>query len=126
VKSTRHLRHQKRGRWAETVAAWRLRLAGWRIVERDLRLGPAQIDIIAARGRILAFVEVKLRADLDGAAEALHPAQRQRIVRAAEIFLAKRPEFAPFETRFDAILIAPGRWPQHLQDAWRDSGSGPT
>jgi putative endonuclease len=126
VKSTRHIRHQKRGSWAETLAAWRLRLAGWRIVGRDLRLGAAQVDIVAARGRILAFVEVKLRAGFDEAAEALHPAQRQRIVRAAEIFLAKRPEFAAFETRFDAILVAPGRWPKHLQDAWRDSNSSLT
>lgn len=126
MKSARHLRHQKRGSWAETLAAWRLRLAGWRIVGRDLRLGAAQVDIVAARGRILAFVEVKLRADLDAAAEALHPAQRQRIVRAAEIFLAKHPEFAAFETRFDAILVAPGRWPKHLQDAWRDSISSLT
>jgi len=126
VKSTRHLRHQKRGAWAEILASWRLRLAGWRIVGRDLRLGAAQVDIVAARGRILAFVEVKLRADLEEAAESLHPAQRQRIVRAAEIFVAKRPEFAAFETRFDAILVAPGRWPKHLQDAWRDSISGST
>ncbi len=124
--SKRHARHQKRGAWAEILAAWRLRLAGWRIVCRDLRLGPAQVDIVAARRGVLAFVEVKLRADLDAAAEALHPAQRQRIVRAAEIFLAKNPAFAAFETRFDAILVAPGRWPKHLQDAWRDSNSSLT
>ncbi len=126
MKSKRHTRHQKRGVWAETLAVWRLRLAGWRIVGRDLRLGAAQVDIVAARRGVLTFVEVKLRADLDAAAEALHPAQRQRIVRAAEIFLAKNPEFAAFETRFDSILVAPGRWPKHLQDAWRDSNSGST
>jgi putative endonuclease len=124
MKSKRHVAAQKRGAWAETLAVWRLRLAGWRIVGRDLRLGPAQVDIVARRGRVLAFVEVKLRATLDDAAEALHPAQRTRIARAAEIFLANRPEFAPFSTRFDAILIAPGRWPEHRQDAWRDSGPG--
>ncbi|MFM7344150.1 MAG: YraN family protein [Tagaea sp.] len=125
MKSKRHVAAQKRGAWAETLAAWRLRLAGWRVVARDLRLGPAQVDIVAKRGRVLAFVEVKLRSDLDDAAAALHPAQRARIARAAEIFLANRPEFAAFETRFDAILIAPGRWPEHRQDAWRDSGPRP-
>jgi putative endonuclease len=125
MKSTRHVAAQKRGALAETLAVWRLRLAGWRIVARDLRLGPAQIDIVARRGRVLAFVEVKRRGRLDDAADALHPAQRARIARAAEIFLAQRPGFAAFETRFDAILIAPGRFPEHRQDAWRDSGSRP-
>lgn len=125
MKSARHVAAQKRGALAEALAVWRLRLAGWRIVARDLRLGPAQIDIVARRGRVLAFVEVKRRTRLDDAAEALHPAQRARIFRAAEIFLAMRPEFAAFETRFDAILIAPGRFPEHRQDAWRDSGAHP-
>jgi putative endonuclease len=125
VKSLRHVEAQKRGAFAETLAVWRLRLAGWRIVARDLRLGPAQVDIVASRGRVLAFVEVKRRGRLDNAAEALHPAQRARIARAAEIFLANRPEFAAFETRFDAILLAPGRWPEHRQEAWRDSGFAP-
>jgi putative endonuclease len=74
---------------------------------------------------VLAFVEVKRRGRIDDAAEALHPAQRARIARAAEIFLANRPEFAAFETRFDAILMAPGRWPEYRQDAWRDSGPRP-
>jgi putative endonuclease len=122
VKSARHVEAQKRGARAEILAGWRLRLAGWRIVARDLRLGPAQVDIVARRGRVLAFVEVKRRGRRNDAAEALHPAQRARIARAAEIFLANRPEFAAFETRFDAILIAPGRWPEHRKDAWRDSG----
>ncbi|MCM0021645.1 MAG: YraN family protein [Tagaea sp.] len=125
MKSTRHVAAQKRGAFAETLAVWRLRLAGWRIVARDLRVGPAQIDIVATRQRVLAFVEVKRRERIEDAADALHPAQRARIARAAEIFLAQRPDFAAFETRFDAILIAPGRWPEHRQDAWRDSGPRP-
>lgn len=125
MKSTRHVAAQKRGALAETLAVWRLRLAGWRIVARDLRLGPAQVDIVARRGRVLAFVEVKQRQSIVDAAESLHPAQRARIARAAEIFLANRPEFAAFETRFDAILVAPGRFPEHRQDAWRDSGPHP-
>ncbi|MFM8800795.1 MAG: YraN family protein [Tagaea sp.] len=125
MKSRRHVAAQRRGAFAETLAVWRLRLTGWRIVARDLRVGPAQVDIVARRGRVLAFIEVKRRARLDDAAEALHPAQRARIARAAEIFLANRPEFAQFETRFDAILVVPGRWPEHRQDAWRDSTGTP-
>ncbi|MBI3503814.1 MAG: YraN family protein [Proteobacteria bacterium] len=121
MKSRRHVAAQRRGRFAETLAAWRLRLAGWRIVERDLHLPAGQVDLVARRGRVLAFVEVKARATRDDAAESLHPAQRLRIARAAEIYLAKRPEFAAFDVRFDLVLVAPGRWPRHVKDAWRDS-----
>jgi putative endonuclease len=121
MRSARHVAAARRGRRAETLAAWRLRLAGWRIVARDLRVPGAQVDIVARRGRVLAFVEVKARADAGTAAESLHPAQAARIARAAEIFLAARPQFAAFEVRFDMVLVAPRRWPRHLQGAWRDS-----
>jgi len=118
--SRRHIEAQRRGRLAETIAAWRLRLAGWRIVAHDVRLPAGQIDLIAKRGRVLAFVEVKARSGFDDAAESLHPAQAMRIARAAEQFCAKRPNFAAFERRFDLVLVAPGRWPRHIQDAWHD------
>jgi putative endonuclease len=120
-RSMRHVEGQKRGRVAETLAAWRLRLAGWRIVARDVRFPNAQVDLVARRGRVLAFVEVKARARIDDAAEALHAAQARRIARAAEMFLAHRPEFAAFDVRFDLVLVARGAWPRHIQDAWRDS-----
>ncbi len=121
MNSPRHVAAERRGRRAEFLARWRLRVAGWRIVAHDVRLPAGQIDIVAKRGRILAFVEVKARATAEDAAESLHPAQRLRIARAAEQFLAARPQFAAFDARFDMVLVAPGRWPRHLQDAWRDS-----
>jgi putative endonuclease len=121
VTSARHVTAERRGRAAERLARWRLRLAGWRIVAAGLRLPAGQIDIVARRGRVLAFVEVKARATADDTAESLHPAQRMRIARAAEQFLAARPQFAAFDVRFDMVLVAPGSWPRHLQDAWRDS-----
>ncbi|MBI1244587.1 MAG: YraN family protein [Alphaproteobacteria bacterium] len=119
--SARHVAAERRGRHAEFLARWRLRLAGWRIVAAGLRLPAGQVDIVARRGRILAFVEVKARSSAEDAAESLHPAQRLRIARAAEQFVAMRPQFAAFEVRFDMVLVAPGSWPRHLQDAWRDS-----
>jgi putative endonuclease len=119
-RSARHVEAQKRGRFAEFLAAWRLRLAGWRIVAHDARLPAGQIDLIAKRGRVLAFVEVKARRAYDDAAEAIHPAQALRIARAAEQFLAKRPEFDTFEIRFDLVLVAARGWPKHIQDAWHD------
>ncbi len=121
MKSGRHVVAERRGRFAEMLAALRLMLAGWRIVERDLLLPAGQVDLVVLRGRVLAFVEVKARATADAAAESLGGAQRRRIARAAAQYLAKRPEFAAFEVRFDMVLVAPGSWPRHVKDAWRDS-----
>jgi len=100
-------------------------LAGWRIVAHDLRLPAGQVDLVARRGRTLAFVEVKARKRADDAAESLHPAQCARIERAAEQYLAARPQFAAFEIRFDLVLVAPASWPRHVKDAWRDSRRRP-
>ena len=121
MKSGRHVAAQRRGRFAEWLAALRLMLAGWRIVERDLRLPAGQVDLVARRGRVLAFVEVKARGSASDAAESLGPAQRRRIEGAAAQYLARRPQFAAFDVRFDMVLVAPGRWPRHVKEAWRDS-----
>ena len=113
---------ERRGRWAEALAALRLRLAGYRIVARNYRGPVGEIDLIARRGDTLIFVEVKARAADDVAAEAIAARQQARIRRAAEAFLAGRPELATFSLRFDAILVVPWRAPRHVVDAWRDVG----
>jgi putative endonuclease len=103
------------------LAAWRLRLAGWRILARNLRLPQGEIDIVARRGAVVAFVEVKTRAEVAIAVEAVTARQRWRIRRAAAAFLARRPELAGLVFRFDAILVV-GLWPRHVPDAWQDDG----
>lgn len=110
---------ERLGHGAEARALWWLRLKGYRTVARRFRCAAGEIDLIVRRGRALAFVEVKARADAAAAAEAVSPRQRQRILRAAEVFLQRRPELAELEQRFDAVLIAPGHRPRHLPDAWR-------
>lgn len=114
---------QRRGRWSETLCVWSLRLRGWSILARGYAVGrgsgAGEVDIIARRGRVVAFIEVKARADWGQAAEAVTDRQRRRIVRAAEAFLAANPRLAGLDARFDAMLVAPGRWPRHLPDAWR-------
>jgi putative endonuclease len=107
------------GRMAEQLCAFRLRLAGWRIVARDYRTAVGEIDIIARRGRVLAFIEVKARRDGDDAPDALMPRQRDRIVRAAERFLQTMPRFAEHDLRIDVMLVGGRRWPRHIRDAWR-------
>lgn len=110
---------ERRGRGAEAAAAWLLRLKGYRILARDVRTPVGEVDLIARRGRVLALIEVKARTTRAQAAAAISPRQRQRIARAAEAFLARRPDLAGLDVRFDALLLVPGRWPRHVVDAWR-------
>jgi putative endonuclease len=109
----------RRGRAGETLAIVSLTLRGYSILARGLKSRLGEIDIVARRGRILAFVEVKARESFDQAAGALLARQRQRIARAAAGFFASRPELSGCQPRFDVILVAPWRWPRHIIDAWR-------
>ena len=74
---------EKRGRGAETLACWWLRLHGWRILARRARVPGGEVDIIARRRRTLAFVEVKARATQDAAAMSLDAWRVRRVVTAA-------------------------------------------
>ncbi|GAB4362227.1 MAG: YraN family protein [Kiloniellaceae bacterium] len=107
-----------RGRRAERLAAWWLRLKGYRILAQDFRCPVGEIDLVARRGGILAVVEVKRRDRLDSAGEAVSPRQQRRIRRAAELFVQRHPALAGLQPRFDALLLAPGHLPRHLKDAW--------
>jgi putative endonuclease len=111
---------RRRGRVAEAVAAGLLRLKGFRVLARDLRSVLGEIDIIARRGDLLIFVEVKSRANHAEAAEALSADQRRRIARAASLFLRRRPDLAGLPQRFDAVLVSRCFVPQHIRDAWSD------
>jgi putative endonuclease len=107
------------GRWAETAAAWRLRLVGWRIVARRWRSPAGEIDLIAYRRGILAFVEVKARADHAAALESVQPRQRRRVSRAATDFVARHRRLNGAAMRFDVVTVGPWRWPRHVADAWQ-------
>ena len=115
----RRQRAQRRGRTAELLCLWHLRLHGWRIVARGWRCPSGEIDILARRGGVLAVIEVKSRSEISVAAQALPPRQRRRIARAAEAFLSSRPDLARLDLRFDLMLVAPLRLPRHWRGAWR-------
>jgi putative endonuclease len=110
---------ERRGRLAELLCRWHLRLRGWRIVASHWRCPSGEIDILARRGRVLAIIEVKARRDFAIAAESVLPRQRRRIARAASAFLTMRPDLAMLTLRFDVMLVAPPRPPRHLPGAWR-------
>lgn len=109
---------EKRGRGAETLACWWLRLRGWRILARRARVPGGEVDIVARRGRTLAFVEVKARADDRAAAFALDPYRLRRVVVAAER-LAPRYMHPGDDVRIDAMFVVPRRWPRHLTNVWQ-------
>ncbi|MES2120199.1 MAG: YraN family protein [Pseudomonadota bacterium] len=109
---------EKRGRGAERLAAWYLRLRGWRILAQRARVPGGEVDIVARRGRTLAFVEVKARASDDAAALALDQYRLRRVAVAAER-LAPRFMRAGDDIRIDALFVVPGRWPRHLPNVWQ-------
>src|SRR5690349_3691057 len=95
----------RRGLSAESRAAILLRLKGYRILARRWQSAVGEIDLVAKRGKLLVFVEVKARARLDDAAEAVTQRQRRRIASAAGAWLASHPEHANASIRFDALLV---------------------
>ena len=103
---------------AESRAAALLMAKGYRILAKRFRTPHGEIDLVAKRRNLLAFVEVKARASLDEAAYALTPRQQARIINAAQAWLVAHPDHAELELRFDAILIAPRRLPRHLLAAF--------
>jgi putative endonuclease len=106
----------RRGRWSELVAAAALVAKGYRILGRRVRTPFGEIDLIALRGRRLAFVEVKRRATRLDAEAALAPRQAQRIARASEFWISRHPRFWDHDLGLDAVLVVPGRLPAHLPD----------
>lgn len=111
----RRQRAEQRGRKGEHLAGLWLACQGWRILARRARTPLGEIDLVMARGRTLAFVEVKWRAAPEDAPGAFHPRQQQRLMRAAALWRARRPDLAGHAVRFDLICLSPGRWPRHLK-----------
>ena len=103
---------------AESRAAAFLMAKGYRILAKRFRTPFGEIDLVAKKRNLLAFIEVKARASLDEAAYAVTPRQQARIIDAAQGWLAAHPEHAEFDLRFDAILIAPRHLPRHLLAAF--------
>ena len=113
-----HRAAEQRGRGAETIACWYLRMRGWRILARRARVPGGEVDIVAKRGRTLAFVEVKALGNEHSAAFALDEYRLRRVAVAAERLMPRYMDGVE-NVRIDAIFIVPFRWPQHLTDIWQ-------
>jgi len=99
---------------AETMATLLLRLKFYKILARRYRIREGEIDIIARRGDVIAFVEVKARAVMDDAMTAITPEKQRRFSRAAARWISEHPWAANHVLRADAIFLAPGKWPKHV------------
>ncbi len=108
----------KLGLSAENIAAALLLAKGFRIAARRFRCPAGEIDIVAKRGALLIFVEVKARAMLDDAAWSVTDRQKRRIASAAAAWLAAHPDDAMCDMRFDAVLVAPRSLPRHIPGAF--------
>ena len=108
---------ERRGRQAERIAAWWLRLKGWQIVGRRMRTAAGEVDLVARKGRMLAFVEVKARATAAELDLAIDERRLRRVAAAAEILWHELGK-AGDDMRIDVILLAPGRAPRHLANVW--------
>ena len=108
----------RRGLAGESLAAWLLRLKGYRILGRRVKTPVGEIDLIARRGDVVAFVEVKRRVASEDALTAVTPAGRRRIAAAARAWLARHPDHAHGTLRFDLVVVAARRLPRHVVAAF--------
>ncbi len=105
------------GRRGERLAAWWLKQRGWEVLGERVRTPAGEVDLVARRAGIVAFVEVKMRktaADLDFAIDEHRLA---RVAAAAELLM---PTYATAgeDIRVDVLLLAPGVAPRHIENAW--------
>lgn len=109
----------RKGHRGEWLAAAALLLKGYRIVARRYRTRLGEVDLIARRGGLVLFVEVKVRATLIEAMEAIGPLAERRIEAAADLWLSRQPDFARISVRFDMVAVLPGRWPVHVPNIFQ-------
>jgi putative endonuclease len=110
-------RAERGGRRAELIAALWLQLHGWRILARRARTPVGEVDLVARRKGIVAFIEVKARATAEEADRSLDHFRLRRVAAAAEA-LAPRFAKAGEDIRIDAMFIVPGRLPRHVANVW--------
>jgi putative endonuclease len=103
---------------AESRAAMFLIAKACRIIARRWKTPFGEIGIVARRRRALVFLEVKARNSIDEAAKAVTERGKRRIIGAAELWLAHHPDDVNSEIRFDVILVAPGKTPRHIANAF--------
>ena len=111
-------RAERRGRWSEWTAALFLMLKGYRILAMRYRVRVGEVDIVARRGDLVAFVEVKARRDRMAAVDAVTLTSQRRIRAAGDHWLSRQPDAARLSLRYDIVAITPWTLPRHYQGAF--------
>ncbi|MCK9540432.1 MAG: YraN family protein [Novosphingobium sp.] len=108
---------ERQGRRGERLAAWWLRLKGWKIVDRRVKTPRGEVDLVARDGATLVFVEVKWRARAADLDFAIDEYRLRRVAAAAEVIAASHLRDGE-DMRIDVLLLAPGAMPRHIANAW--------
>ena len=113
---------RRRGLLGEAVASVYLVSKGYRILDRRYRTPVGEIDIVARRRGITAFVEVKVRPTLTEALEAVTARQQRRVVAAAAHWLSEQMPDLDGDCRFDVVAVCGRRLPHHVEGAFTADG----
>jgi len=124
-KSFLRQRAEKKGKRAETLACWWLRLKGYQIIARRAKTPKGEIDIIARRGKTLVFIEVKARRNFDHGIQSVTPRQMRRIVAAVQYWCSSGKNRQNLTCRFDIVLVKPYLLIRHLENAFDERARGP-
>ena len=116
---SRRQRAWRFGHVGETMAAWALRLKGYRVLATRFKTPVGEIDLICRRGKRLVFVEVKARRRQESDDLPVTRKQQRRIAHAALAFVQRNPALADHYMRFDLVLVRPWAWPTQIEDVWR-------
>jgi len=115
----------RQGRQAEDAACRYLKRQGYHVIDRNCRLGRGELDIVALKGDILVFVEVKAHRKRAFSLQAMHQDKQERVVSAAQAWLGLHPQYASYQCRFDLLMVVPAKLPlmpqsmEHMRDIIR-------
>lgn len=108
----------RRGHVSEYIAAFSLMLRGYRIVAMRYRTKAGEIDIIARKGDVVSFIEVKARTTTEASVFAVGGSTQGRIRNASLTWLSGQKDGGRLSYSYDIVAIRPWRWPVHLKDAF--------
>jgi putative endonuclease len=113
-KVTNRQKAHQLGHRSEMIAAWFLRLKGYKIMARRFKTKVGEVDIIARKRDLIIMVEVKARPSLKEAMDAISTSAMVRIENAGDVWLCQQHDFAKLSVRYDMIAVMPYQWPIHV------------
>ncbi len=112
-------RRESLGHRAEFLAANYLRLKGYKILSQRFKTKSGEIDIIASRGDLIVFIEVKARKTLLEARDAISGRSKRRIIKCGGLYIGKNRQYQSYGIRYDAVFVVAGWSVVHEKDFWR-------